>query len=360
MTLKKVHILSDGFRAPNARGLVYPLVLHRRTLASNGIAVTIFDSANGQCSDCDLLIVDSKYFHGPNRGQLSYVLEKLEQFKTHCNSLAWYDSTDSAGWLVGEILPIVKWYFKSQLLRNRSAYMEPLYGRRTYTDYYHHANGVMDEEPENKAPVQEEKYLEKIRLGWNSGLANYSRHGPMLMQFYQYTRLPIFLRYPSSKLRTTENRRISVSCRMGTYYKRETVSYQRRQIRSLLPEYVQSKKLRRGAYFSELRKSHAVLSPFGLGEITLKDFEVFLTGGLLLKPDMGHLETWPNFYRDRETMLTFRWDLNDLDQVIGFVEAEKNQTEHIAREGQTHYLQYVTSGTAAILFHNHFSKMISD
>ena len=37
------------------------------------------------------------------------------------------------------------------------------------------------------------------------------------------------------------------------------------------------------------------MSPFGLGEITLKDFEVF-SGSLLMKPNMDHMLTWPNFY----------------------------------------------------------------
>ena len=34
-------------------------------------------------------------------------------------------------------------------------------------------------------------------------------------------------------------------------------------------------------------KSKIVISPFGWGEITLKDFETFLTQGLLIKP-----KTW--------------------------------------------------------------------
>ena len=40
-----------------------------------------------------------------------------------------------------------------------------------------------------------------------------------------------------------------------------------------------------------------VISAFGLGEIILKDFETFLTGGMLMKPDMSHMETWPNFMK---------------------------------------------------------------
>ena len=41
-----------------------------------------------------------------------------------------------------------------------------------------------------------------------------------------------------------------------------------------------------------------MVSPFGFGEITLKDFETFLSGSVLVKPNMSHMETYPNFYID--------------------------------------------------------------
>ena len=61
----------------------------------------------------------------------------------------------------------------------------------------------------------------------------------------------------------------------------------------------------------ELRQSKVVLSPFGRGEITLKDFEVFLTGGMLLKPSMEHMDTWPNFYTDGVTYQSHNCDLEE-------------------------------------------------
>ena len=37
------------------------------------------------------------------------------------------------------------------------------------------------------------------------------------------------------------------------------------------------------------------LSPFGWGEIGARDFEIFINGSLLIKPDMSHLETYGTF-----------------------------------------------------------------
>ena len=147
---------------------------------------------------------------------------------------------------------------------------------------------------------------------------------------------------------------------MGISYPRNTVSYQRRQLLARLPRYVSTDKLARGNYFAELRKSRAVLSPFGLGEITLKDFEVFLTGALLVKPDISHLETWPDLYRDKETILTFRWDFEDLNLLVDHIENSPRRIGEIAEQGQTEYLRYVASNESAELFYKHFSKMIEE
>ena len=44
----------------------------------------------------------------------------------------------------------------------------------------------------------------------------------------------------------------------------------------------------------------------------LKDFEVFITGGLLFKPSLEHMETWPPFFvKDKETYIPYKWDLSD-------------------------------------------------
>ena len=55
-----------------------------------------------------------------------------------------------------------------------------------------------------------------------------------------------------------------------------------------------------------------LISPFGWGEINVpRDYEVALSGSLLLKPDLSHLETWPNIF-NKDTVVQYKWDLSDL------------------------------------------------
>ena len=109
----------------------------------------------------------------------------------------------------------------------------------------------------------------------------------------------------------------------------------------------------------EIRQSKVVLSPFGRGEITLKDFEVFLTGGMLLKPSMEHMDTWPNFYTDGVTYQSHNWDLTDLQERIDWALDNNQEVQTIAAEGQQRYLRYTSGTSAAEMFTEHFTDVLS-
>ena len=75
-------------------------------------------------------------------------------------------------------------------------------------------------------------------------------------------------------------------------------------------------RVRRPVFFAEMRRSQLCFSPFGYGEVCWRDYEAFATGAVLLKPDMGHLRTFPEVFRPGETYVALRWDCSDLaDQV---------------------------------------------
>ena len=109
----------------------------------------------------------------------------------------------------------------------------------------------------------------------------------------------------------------------------------------------------------ELRQSKVILSPFGWGEITLKDFEVFLTSGMLLKPSMEHLETWPDFYVDGVTYKSFDWDLNDLEQKIEWALENPETREVIALQGHDRYLQHTSGVNAGEIFATHLKSVLT-
>ena len=147
--------------------------------------------------------------------------------------------------------------------------------------------------------------------------------------------------------------------RMGTTYARASISYQRQMILSRLGPLAAGGKIGRRSYLNELSLSQSVLSPFGLGEITLKDFEVFLSGACLIKPDMNHLETWPDLFRPDETIACFDWDFADFDSVLTSLYDDSEARIAIANAGQENYQRYLDPDKGSLLFVKHFSNLLS-
>ena len=354
----RVHILTPGCTTPNGAAFLFPILHYRRALAARGIDIRLVGEA-ARARDCDVTIVDSKFHRARWERETTAVVSEFEGLKRRASRLLYFDTTDSTAGVQVEILPVVDAYFKNQLLCDRGLYLKPIYGARIYADYYHRTLGINDSAPEYSSPVPDPTLLSKLYVSWNSGLADYSLLGPARMAIYRRMPLPALLRFPVAVARTSRPRPNPVSCRFGVAYSRQSVAWQRLAIRQKLGGRVATDKLSRLTYFRELAASKLVVSPFGFGEITLKDFEVFLTGGLLLKPDMTHLETWPDFFRAGETMIAHRWDLSDLEERIDEALADEPRCHAIAGEGQSRYLNELGTPDAEARFADRFAALIS-
>lgn len=69
-------------------------------------------------------------------------------------------------------------------------------------------------------------------------------------------------------------------------------------------------------YISILRRSKLALSPFGMGEVCFRDFEIIQFGSIMIKPDMSGVKTVPNVYIPYETYIPCKYDWSDLNEVV--------------------------------------------
>lgn len=354
----RINILSAGFETPNARAFLYPFILWQDELRAAGLDCGLFRRADDDLADCDVLLVDSKVHRDLWAGQTAAIVEQFGAWAKRCRVI-YCDTTDSSGWLQTALLPVVHGYAKAQVLRDRTRYLAPMYGHRPYADYYHRTFGIADADPEWSQPVPDAALLAKLRVSWNSGLADYSEWGPWRAELYRAVPLRALLRFPNAFTPPDTLRPTVISCRFGAGYPRASVAYQRLQIRERMAGRADTGKLGRRRYFRELRTSKVVVSPFGYGEITLKDFEVFLTGGLLLKADMSHMETWPDLFQAGETMLAYRWDLSDFVAVLEDAVADDARRRALAAAGQECYRAHIVGPRAAELFTEHLRTVIA-
>lgn len=353
-----VHVLTRGFDTPNGSAFLFPLIAFRHALAQAGYVVKLFFSTSPDLLNCDVLLVDSKFHRDRWQMDTPAVLAEFQRFAEAGPRIVYCDTTDSTGGLMVQLLPIVDVYAKAQLLAERSAYLGPHYGLRVYTDHYFRTANAQDSDPIWSSAVPDPALLDRLALSWNSGLADYSQFGPARMALYRRFPLRRLLTYPRGAATAERERPLDLQARMGTRYNRSGVSYHRQSTLSALGTRVQSGKLGRNAYWREMTRTKLIVSPFGLGEITLKDFEAFLAGGCLVKPDMRHLETWPDLYRCGETIGCFSWDFDDVEAVIDSLIEDPERRIAIARTGQRAYRKHIDPQTGGELFAAHFAGLI--
>ena len=323
----------------NSRAFLFPMVLNRRTLADEGLELRFFTRADPGLADCDVLLIDSKALDAAAAGTSPTVL--LAAWRRQV-PVGYFDLTDSATQVRPELFAHVTLYFKNQLVRDRSVLRQRLYGQRTFTDYYHRAAGIEDADPSWSTPL-DDRQLARLRVGWNAGLANYTPYGPRLAALYDRVAWPGFLYYPRSFHPPAAARPVDVTCRMNVRYARATVAHQRLRTVALLQPHARADRISKQQYYREMRASRVAVSPFGWGEINQKDFECFLSGTAIVKPDVSGIDTWPGWFEAGVTYASCGWDLADLNAAVEDLLQNDSRRRAIAEAAQERYRAYLSA-----------------
>lgn len=75
-------------------------------------------------------------------------------------------------------------------------------------------------------------------------------------------------------------------------------------------------------YTREMLRSKCVLCPWGWGESTHRDYEAWMLGAVVVKPNTDYVESWPDVYRAGETYIECAPDFSDAHEKIAHI------TEH--------------------------------
>ena len=329
--------MSERPRSQNTQAFLVPLLSSKQILAELGVEVRCFYGIEPRIFDCDVIAINSKIWPGSFKDKRDQILSLLDEFSTRIRTVLYFDRSSTPAHVIPDLFPYVTKYLKTSLLRDRTAYLNPLYGGRAFADFYHRKFGIKDDVCWRFEPLTKNDDLTKLGLSWNTAFGNYSLLGPRLTSLYGYMPMSALLRYPINYRSPASNRSLNISCRMGLNYLHESVAYQRRKLAQVLEGHQRTDRVSKLAYIRELTRSKIVTSPFGYSEINYKDFETFISGALLLKPDMSHLETYPDLYRDGETYVAHDWALSDVNEKIDMLLENDTQRIEIARGGQNLY-----------------------
>lgn len=335
-------------------GDTHPLHRWRRQLLDQELKVEIYGhGSHPALKGGDYLMIHSRYFEDgwQNTSRRtaeneSALLSYLSEMKKHCGRLIWFDGADSTGCADLALLPHVDVLMKKQLLRNRKLYASTAPARALRV-WLGRGGGTN----ESFVPCTGNQ-LHKLCLGWNLGLNDYRYYG------YKMSRLSNFLSYQCYPLKFSgveHEREYDLTFR-GTIHQGKAgiydISYQRNYLIGLFAELrlniAVGKPVNKARYWRELRNAKLSVSPFGWGEICYRDFESFIAGALLVKPDMDHLDTFPNVYTAYETYIPLAWDMLDLRETIGLMISNYKEMKAIARHGQENYKKAVNDADGFI------------
>lgn len=355
-----VHILRGPWTGANTRAFFAPVLGARPALQEIGVRIAFFSALSPALLDCDVLIIEDKYFGARWNAEEAEIVATLESLRHSARAVIYCDTGDSSGLIRRAALKFTNAYWKPFLLRDRSAYADAHYGGRLFTDYYHRIDGVIDADPISSTPLAPDEIV-KLNVSWHFGLSNHSlwgNRGATLFSRIHYS--PLLTGLPLGLASPSRPRAQAISCRMGTGHRRQTVVHQRLKLQGFLGNRVPTGRVSFESFFAEMRNSQVVISPFGWGEFAYRDFEAFICGATLLKPDMSHAETFPNFYQAGTTMAAFRWDFSDFEEQLSRTLENSAAARQMAIAAQDTYKYHVATEEGRRTFAVRFSHLVHD
>ena len=352
-------LLNDNFFNDHSTySFVYPIIKSLELIEESGIKLNFIYSIKKDIFDSDILIIDSR-FYGKLKKRKNFI-DYLEKNKTKNLKLIFADTADNSGQIKTDLLSIGDIYWKGQILKNKKEYMKPHYGGRLFTDFYKKKFEIKDGNEEYSETIKDIKLLKKIKICWNMGLCDYGKLGHIKQKLFSIFKSKIFINNSRDYSLPNSKKKHNLCCRIGTDYQRKTVQFQRKRISSFLKKYIETTKISRFKYLNEIKNSKFVISPFGWGEICPRDFETFIYGAVLIKPNMKTIDTWPNWYIEKKTYLPLSWDFSDFNDQIDFAINNYNNLIKIGINAQKKYLFYTISERSKEIFAERFIKLIKN
>jgi hypothetical protein len=264
------------------------------------------------------------------------VMQKLRQKQPEAK-IIFIDPFDQISSTFFEILPYVDHFLKYQRLKDSSQYKQSLKGGTVITDFMvrelgYDLNGweITSEIPEG--------YEHRIETGWFITLGQKFKRS--------------LVKKPMPWERAKKD--IDVTCHV-LYASKSNIEWYALhrmaaidQLRSLSGQYklaisgefVENRTVSTRQYINDSRRSRIMVSPFGWGELTWRDYEAVCFGCLLVKPAVEHIEVEPNIFIPGKTYVPVRWDFSDLQEKCDYYLQNPQEANLIIDNARRAYRAY--------------------
>lgn len=335
--MNKKIVIAHGHTSIEILHTITPFVLASKKDSNYKIKFINYKFKNIFRQQGDLLILIRKYHDGklPDKK----IITELKKLRKNFTKIVYFDDSAAASIVIFCTFPYIDEYWKRACLKDKQNYKEKLYGGHIYSNFYSNKFKINDDADYFINPVADnDTQFDKLKIAWNIGVGIYPLNKDSITD-QNYLRVRKYLTGLSIvsgvgvlnnffernmhrvirelKMESSlKKRNFKISSRFSDLSYRKSVGYQRKICIDMTKnnKFFLSGYLKKKEFTNEIFNVLGVLSPFGWGEVCYRDFEAIIAGAYLIKPNMSHLDTWPNVYK-RDYYFSLDWDLSDINKM---------------------------------------------
>jgi len=110
-------------------------------------------------------------------------------------------------------------------------------------------------------------------------------------------------------------------------------------------------------YYNRISSAKIILAPFGYGEMAPRDLDAAQFGAILIKPDMGFVDTVPNIFEDGVTYIACKHDYSDLKEKIDMILGNYKDYHYIIDNARNKFNEVMQPQHVAIHLYNIFKNL---
>lgn len=308
----------------------------------------------------DLLILIRKYHDGLTSEE-NIILE-LIKLRKNFTKIIYFDDSATAVNMFFSAFPYLDQYWKRSCLRDKSLYKKNFFDGHVFSDYYYSKYDINNTNQKFfNSTIKKNTDLNKLKLCWNIGIGAYPLNKKSILdKYYPLMRKiitgmsilpsikPVFflvsnyfdrMKKELKKEISFQNKLKKISSRFISSSYSKSIGFQRELLRDKISNnesFLVGLKDKRD-YIKETFEVFGILSPYGWGEICYRDFEATIGGSYLIKPDMSHIDTWPNIY-ERDMYYPLCWDFSNLHELTALFDKPKF-CEEAVNKARRNYLK---------------------
>ena len=110
-------------------------------------------------------------------------------------------------------------------------------------------------------------------------------------------------------------------------------------------------------YYNRISSAKIILAPFGYGEMAPRDLDAAQFGAILIKPDMGFVDTVPNIFEDGVTYIACKHDYSDLKEKIDMILGNYKNYHYIIENARNKFDEVMQPHHIAMHLYNIFKNL---